>query len=272
MDYEHIGSKPITTGISSNIDEQVAISIEAVSILGLDIVKDRDKVSEFLHNKYKILKNNQSRPGEPYVQLPIDNDFRLRTMLDKIDNNEYRGEKYPKFSVWYKAPWTISSKDVNFFHRNIQRADVNNSGLRHLTGQARLAINDGEKTLEPLIHFADMPYDIENVDSEDKDKTTQIELLHNEIKKYEFENPNFNMIAMDVASYAMIALQRRIKGEKMPFTWGVMNIPCLGRKKTIGGSAINIVHSNANGQLGLGWSRGNRSLLSGIGISIGQNE
>ena len=134
-----------------NISECADVTVQALKILGLDIAKDADYLTELYNEKYSLLLDGQPRSGEPFAQLQLDNDFRLRTMLDKIDNQTYNNKKYQRFSVWYKAPWTKNPTNENFFHKNIRRRDANNASLRHLTGQARLALNDGKNPMEPVI-------------------------------------------------------------------------------------------------------------------------
>lgn len=70
----------------------------------------------------------------------------------------------------------------------------------------------------------------------------------------------------------MLTAHRRITGEKMPIPLGTMLIPELGEKKILGGAAVSIIHTSVIGQIGMGWSRGERSPATGIGISIGCNK
>ncbi len=250
-----------------NVEESVGISVEALSTLGLNVSKDKDYLAELLAYTYKRLVEGQDRPGEPFVHLLIDNDFKLRAMLEKIDGREYYGKKYPRFSNWHRTQWTHNHNDLRHTIKNIGHHN-NDANLKDLTINARLALNDGNSYIEPLIHFANKPFDKGCIDIKDVDKETQQEAFLKEKIEYESINPNFIMDTMDVASYAMLTLHRRIKGESNNIN-GVMIIPELGRKNIIGGSAVSIVHTVSSGQLGLGWSRGNSSDGTGFGISIG---
>lgn len=257
-----------------NITEFVGISVEALSTLGLNVSNDKEYLAELLKYSLKRLYEDQDRPGEPFVQLQIDNDYRLRAMLEKIDGREYFGEKYPRFSNWHKTQWTNSHKDLKHAlmgigHNHTQDHDAKLDGL---TINARLALNDGNCRIEPLIHFSNKPFDKESISPDDVDKITQLDAYDNEKSVYELLNSDHNMMAMNVSSYAMLTLQRRIRGEPQHNIMGTMVVPDLGRKMILGGSAVSIVHTTSVGQLGLGWSRGNSSDGSGFGISVGHNK
>jgi len=269
FEQSNYSSKPNKPPI--NISESVSISVEALSTLGLNVSKDKESLAELLTYSYTSLVEDQDRPGEPFVQLQIDNDYRLRAMLEKIDGREYYGEKYPRFSNWHRTQWTHSHRDLkhtlmNFGHHHHNEDDAN---LKDLTINARLALSDGDSHIEPLIHFSNKPFDKESMNIDGNDSDTQLEAFSKEKIEYELNNPEFNMITMDVASYAMLTLQRRIKGGNFHNIMGTMIIPDLGRKMILGGSAVSIVHTGSSGKLGLGWIRGNSSTGSGFGISIG---
>jgi hypothetical protein len=127
----------------------------------------------------------------------------------------------------------------------------------------------------PFVFFANKPFDKENIkkDDDERDKETQLDAFNVEQASYELENPDFDMFNFDVSTYSMLTLQRRIRGEKWQIPLGTIIIPELGRNKMeLGGLAVSIVHTSAIGQIGLGWSRGERSSGTGIGISIGYNK
>lgn len=255
-----------------NIAECVGVSVEAATILGLDIAKEPELLAEVLKNDYTQLTKGQSRPGEPYIHLPLDNDYQIRKILDKIDGHAYdNGQKYPGFSVWHKTHWTHGAKDISHMFIGLGRHQKNNTDISMLSGQSRLALTDGENPIFPYEHFVNMPHDKVNIkeDDSEKDKETQIDAFKIDREQFEDENPDFDMFTNDVATYVTLTLHRRIKGEKIPVPLGTMIIPNLGRKAIMGGSALAIVHTSATGQIGLGWSRGDRSQGTGIGISIG---
>lgn len=254
-----------------NITESVEVSIEALSILGLDIAKD-PLLFEVLKNDYEQLINKQPRPGEPFVHLPLENDYQLRKMLDIMDEKIYSGKKFPGFSVWHKTNWTHGAEDISHILMGVGKNKKYPANLNSLFGQSRLALSDGENDMIPFVHFADKLFDREVVKKNDNDEQTQIEAFKLYREQYELENPDFDVFTIDVASYAMLTLYRRIKGEKMQTPFGVMIIPELGRKAIMGGSVVSIVHEGAGGQIELGWSRGNRSLGTGLGIAVGSNK
>ena len=68
-----------------NISESVGVSVEAATILGLDIAKEPELLAEVLKNDYTQLIEDQSRPGEPFIHLPLENDYQLRKVLDKFE-------------------------------------------------------------------------------------------------------------------------------------------------------------------------------------------
>ncbi len=241
MSDERLGHLNIPDKLSANIPDAVGVSVEALTILGLDLARDKDALIELLEHDYSQLINDQSRSGEPYVQLALDSDHRLRAMLDAIDGKEYNGHKYPKYTVWNNNSWTSRARNVRHSLKRISQQDTDEISLRGLTGHARLALNDSGSSNTPFMHFTDKPYDKEHHDREDDSKDTQLESLANEKAKYELENPAFNMRTLDVASFAMLVLQKRIRGESENFANGTMTIPDLGRKTMIG--ALRLVLS-----------------------------
>lgn len=255
-----------------NIDESVGVSVEALSILGLKVARDKERLAEDLKNDFTELLNGQNRTGEPYVHLGLDNDYQLREMLEKIDGSEYNGKKYPKFYVWHQAPWTGIHDDFTHKLSDLVKRDKHRSHIEDMSGQSRLALNDGKNFMAPFIHLADMPNDKVNVKKVEKDEKTQLEALGIEKASYKLLNPRFNMYADEVSDYAMLTLVRRIKGEALQIPLGVWIIPNLGRKYILGGSAVSIVHTGPTGRIGLGWLRGDSSEGTGIGLSIGCNK
>lgn len=257
----------------NSIDDAVGVSVEAAQILGLDIAREPNLLTEVLTMDYLQLLNYQSRPGEPFIHLPTENDYQLRKILDRMDDHLYEnGQKYPSFSVWHKTHWTHGANDISHLlmgHRKRHDTDVS-----HLSGQSRIALSDGENPMFPFVHFVNMPFDKENVkrDDNEKDSETQMDAFRVSRDQFESENPDFDMFAMDVASYAMLTLHRRIRGDLNSESLGTLIIPELGRKRIIGGSAVAIAHTSAGGQIGLGWSRGDRSPGTGIGITLGSNK
>ena len=114
-----------------NVEESVGISVEALSTLGLNVSKDKDYLAELLAYTYKRLVEGQDRPGEPFVHLLIDNDFKLRAMLEKIDGREYYSKKYPRFSNWHRTQWTHNHNDLRHTIKNIGHHN-NDANLKDL--------------------------------------------------------------------------------------------------------------------------------------------
>ena len=80
-----------------NIDECVGVSVEALSILGLDIARDKEFLAERLEKGYSHLVNDQPRPGELFPHLPLKNDYQMFKVFEKMDTRIYAGRefKYP---------------------------------------------------------------------------------------------------------------------------------------------------------------------------------
>jgi hypothetical protein len=260
-----------------NIAESVGVSVEALSILGLDIARDKEFLAERLEEGYRHLVNDQPRPGELFPHLPLNNDYQLFKVLEKIDSYPYDGRefKYPKTHVWHHGHWVHGAAFMGNPLMVFERYAENHADISSIPITARLALGDSGNKMFPFNHHGDKPYDKLNVTDEDKDldRITQLDAFNNEQKIFELENPNFDMFTIDVASYALLTLQRRIKGEAWPIPLGVMRLPDLGRSKdSFGKSVVSIVHTSANGQIRLGMSDGGRSSGSGFGESVASNK
>ena len=173
-----------------DVSNSVAVSVEALALLRLDIAKDKMALTEVISKEYEQLITGQTKSGELFVQLQINNDYELRAMLDSIDNCKFNGYSYPKFYVWHKPPWTTGSKQENFILKNVIHHKPN-VDLDKTSGSARLALNDGEDVLTPLIHFKDKPFDTEDVVIDEFSQTTQIEAFKEEKTKYQALNPDY---------------------------------------------------------------------------------
>jgi hypothetical protein len=254
-----------------DIDECVGVSVEAATILGLNISKDKEQLAEVLKNEYLQLIEGQNRPGEPFRHLLLENDYQLRKVLDIIDGHTYDdGRKYSGFSVWYKTHWTRGASDVSHIFTGIGRRQKNHADISDLSGQSRLALTDGGNSLYPYVHLPNMPHDKVNLKEDDGE--TRMEAFKISREVFEDENPDFDMFTNDVAVYSILSLQRRIRGDKVEIPLGTWIIPDLGRTKILGGSALTLMYTSATGQIGMGWTRGDRSMGTGIGISIGRNK
>jgi hypothetical protein len=260
-----------------NISESVGVSVEALSILKLDIARDKEFLAERLEKGYSHLVNDQPRPGELFPHLPLKNDYQLFKLLETIDSREYAGReyKYPKTQVWHHGHWVHGAVLLGNPLMKVDRYAKNHADIRNIPITARLALSDSGNKMFPYNHHGNKPYDHANVTDEDKDsdRITQLEAFNNEQAIFELENPNFDMFTIDVASYALLTLQRRIKGQAWPIPLGVMRLPDLGRSKDeFGKSVVSIVHTSAIGQIGLGMSDGERSSATGFGESIASNK
>jgi hypothetical protein len=259
-----------------NITECVGVSVEAATILGLNIAKDPEQLNEVLKNEYLKLIEGQNRPGEPFRHLPLENDYQLRKMLDIIDDHTYDGDrKYTRFSVWHKTHWTHGAKDISHLLMGLGRHQKHSADLVDLVGQSRLALTDGENPIFPFVHFSDKPHSKENVSKDDneKDSETQLEAFEARREIYELNNPNFDMFYFDAATCVILGLQSRIRGDKYNALFGAVILPELGQSKDkLGQPAVSMFHITAIGQIGLGLSRGDRSFGTGVGIAVGYNK
>jgi hypothetical protein len=274
MTPENPNYAPIPRDKPLSISDSVGVSIEAAKILGLDIARDPELLRSVLTNDYERLFNGQSRPGEAYIHLDVDTDYKLIQMLDVIDDIEYDGTTFPKHDIWHPhTHWTGGTSEIKHLLVGLGKHHKHADSFKGSSGQSHIALNDGENFLAPFAHFTNQPYDKHNVSDDDRAHGvhTQLESLSLETAKFEAENPGFYMTSLDVASFAMLVLQKRIKGESLQYAFGAMVIPDLGRRALINESHVRIVHIRATGQMGLGKLRGNPSQGSGVGLIIGHN-
>ncbi|NTW62335.1 hypothetical protein HGB25_02925 [Candidatus Saccharibacteria bacterium] len=256
------------TSPSAKASEDVAVAVQALDMLGL--VDDPDQLTESYLYQYDVLLKQQTRPGEFFIQVPISSpDFCLRSMISVIDGDNYGGgRQYPPTEVWetlwgvnnYKLGYTYGEASQIGFGRNIMASDF--------AMHPRLAVNDGPDDREPLLHFIDRPM-FEQCDKDDK---TQMQLLAETKGDFEVEFPEFYMAPLNVASVAMIALQRRIKGEPMPIEWGLMRIPYMGQKPVRHAGMTVAGVKSRNSQLIIDGAKNPRVISDGIGLSVGINE
>src|SRR5680860_888803 len=222
MAIKYLGNPNMPGGSSANIPEAVGVSVEALSMLNLKVATDKEALAEKLKQEYTQLVAGQDRSGEPYVQLELDSDNSLRAMLDTIDGNMYNGHTYPMTSIWHDTSWTSRGKNISGSPKSIIQQDDEGVGSSELTGHSRLALGDGVNLKTPYIHFTNKPYDEMSLDPDSVKKETQLEALAKEKEQYESSDPDFNMKTMDVASFAMLVLQHRIRGETKDSLHGVM--------------------------------------------------
>ncbi|HUC96393.1 MAG TPA: hypothetical protein VMR16_01880 [Candidatus Saccharimonadales bacterium] len=271
MTPENLGylSKPDAKPV--NISDCVGVSVETAQMLDMDIAQDPELLKEVLTNEYGQLINGQSRPGEPFIHPDIDTNYKLMQMLDAIDKIEPKGRTYPKHNVWYKTHWTSGTKDIKHLIIGLGYHSRNPDSFRAVSGQPRIALNDGKNFMAKFAHHTNQPYDKENLSDEDRAHGvhTQLESLSLDIVQFKTENPGFYLTSLDVASIAWIVCQKHIKGESLKDAFGAMAIPDLGRRAIMGDSRVRVVYCGPTEQIGLGSLRGDPSPGMGIGQAVG---
>lgn len=137
---------------------------------------------------------------------------------------------------------------------------------------ARLAVYNLTAKQEPLLHFRNQPYDINNIDYEETDHQTQLDAVALAKRKYESEgHQGLAMTALNAKAVAFIGLVRRIKGEAMPVNFWYMRDATLPSKTFTAYSLIGSV-SFYQERFNLTGSEGQASSYYGVGLSVGPKE
>ncbi|NTW62336.1 hypothetical protein HGB25_02930 [Candidatus Saccharibacteria bacterium] len=230
-----------------SVAEDVGVSMEALRILGIN--DDPEQQAEILTAKYTRLREGQPRSGELFVHLPIDDtSFCLRAMIKAVDIEGYTNGRGSD-SYIYPGSWIDG--DLWKFD------DYNTKPLDAVQNDARLAVSYGMDDREPLLHFLDQSID------------DQLKSLASAQVDYAKENPEFRMTVMDGASFVMLALQRRIKGEVPPVNWGLMRLP-FHRREVIDRIEFGAHVSSREDRLKFGRSFTYKEPNKGIGLSVGE--
>jgi len=241
-----------------SVGSDVEVAVEALGLVGL--INDRDIVTASVTEGFNQLKDS-ARTGEAYVQLPR-HVVTLGQLITSLDNGNFAKE-YPKTYVW-DALWTPGKNKDGY---KVEELGNLEPGHSETTWQphARLAVHNPSNPRESLLHFLDMPFDGKYATD---GQLTQLDAVVDARQAYEAEHPQFNLRALNAAAVVMLALQRRIKGEPMPITWGFMRDATLTRKTVGGDSCVGRVYSRG-AELGLIGSDGGAVPGEGVGLSVG---
>lgn len=261
-----------------NFGDPAAVTVEALNLLGR--ITDRDEALDTIATAYADLSQGVSQPGELYVLPALGAGLTLKDMLTFADGASYPGDRtYPQ-----TYPLTQNASDFNnrlWFPQDptkegysldeINRTDVAKDGGGSPVAAApaaRFALKTGSVSEDPLLHFLGLPYDDMYPEA---GKSTQLA----ELDKVQAEfaangaNKGLALTPINAAGFTILALQARIRGEKLPVSWGFMRIPQLGRKTVVGYSVVGGVDSDG-GQLGFGYSDGFGLGNAGVGLEVGR--
>jgi hypothetical protein len=263
-----------------NFQDPAAVTVEALNLLGR--ITDRDEALDTIATAYADLSQGVSQPGELYVLPALGAGFTLRDMLTFADGANYPGDRtYPQ-----TYPLTQNASDFNnrlWFPQDpttegysldeINRTDVAKDGGEAPVATApaaRFALKTGSASEDPLLQFLGLPYDEMYAG---KGEATQLaELAKSQVEFAANEaNEGLALTPINAAGFTMLALQARIRGEKLPVSWGFMRIPQLGRK-SVGRSSIVGSGSSYEGQLWFSHSAGRGFDHIGVGLEVGQVE
>ncbi len=259
--------------VDVNVSDRAALAMEALRILGR-VGADADETLESIRKDFGTL---GQEAGETYVQLPFGSGFTPLNMLQAMDRARYPfilvypdQHTYPDTSrdLWLPQ----SSKYRGYSLAEINRLDVVAPGKAEPAvrpAHARLALTSGPRSEEPLLHLLDMPYD--KTTSTKWRQLTQLDQLAAKKTQFDAAHPNLELNAINLAGFAMIALQRRIEGKVMPASWGFMIVPQPGRLTLDRRTLVSRVYSYG-GQLKLDLSPGKANPFGGVGFSVGLNE
>lgn len=240
-----------------NAGDDIGKLIEGLEVLGLD------HYTESIRDDYEALENSGVE-GERYVQLPR-GVLELPNIIKAIDGAEYPdGHEYPPTYV-YPGLWT-PGVDLDGY----SASDIGNLGVDRKDEiwrpHVRIAVHSPECPEEPLLHFLEMPFDSKYA----KGRETQLDAVAKAAAEYGEAHPDFEMVPLNGPGVAMVALNRRMRGEVMPTEkWGFMYDATLPRKSPGGGSVIGRITAFEDGMLRFGGDYGYKSDGAGVGISVG---
>jgi hypothetical protein len=243
-----------------NMADEVGASVDALDMLGL--VEDREQVTESVKADFASLEDS-GVAGEKFVQLPR-GVIELPEIIKILDGASYPdGRTYPETYV-YDRLWTPGTDPNGYgaFDVGNLAADRKDEDWQP---HARVAVHNPDSPDEPLLHFLNMPFDNEYAK---KRQETQLDAIDKAAQEYGTAHEGFEMTPLNAVGVAMIALSRRIKGEKTPMSWGFMRDATLSRKTVDGGSYVGDVDS-LDGGLRFVRSDGRADSGVGVGLSVG---
>lgn len=261
-----------------------AVTVEALDMLGRieGGREEKEEVRKAIAIEYATLLGRVSQPGELYVLPPLGSGFTLEDMLTLAD-----GASYPEGRT-YAQTYPLSNNSPDFNNRlwfpkdssvegysteEINRTDVAKDGEEApmaTVATARIALKTGSVAEDPLLQFLGLPYDEMYAGEGEATQLAELTKAQAEFAANE-ANKGLALTPINAAGFTMLALQARIKGEKLPVSWGFMRIPQLGRKTVGGSSVVGDVRSDG-GQLLFGDSYGNALGDDGVGLEVGQVE
>ncbi len=257
------GFRTVTHTSEVNVSDHIGASVKALGLLGL--VKDQDRVTEFVTNEYHGLLSRAGKVGEAYIQLPRSL-ITLEGIISTLDNAPYSssGIQYSKTYVNYEL-WDSKVQQDGYKAEELDNLTLGGNG--DFAPHARLAVYNPANEEEPLLHFLYKPFDKLYAK---EDQHSQLEAIDEAINLYQDKgHEDFAITPLNVKALAFIALVRRIKGEKMPMTSGYMQDATLPRKTVSGYSVVGCGFSNWD-EFFLHWSNGSAVSGSfGVGLSVG---
>lgn len=258
-----ISPEVVTQPKPLDINDAAAVTTEALSILNM-IGPDREAAYESISAEYRALTEvikDTNETGELYVDIPYST-IATAAMVEAIDGRSFGG--YPETYV-YDNLWTPGIETGSYTDADLAKSSGNEP-------TAQLARYADEVSEEPLLHFLNMPYDdyAKKEYNPEADKT-QLEAIAEQKDALESVYPEFVVSALGHRAFLLLGLQHRIKGQKMPVSWGFMRDGNLPRTKVGRNSVVGFV-SSRRGQLGLGYSDGDASPYGGVGLSVGLKE
>jgi hypothetical protein len=242
-----------------NVSDEVGAAVLALDMLGL--VEDHEQVTESITASFGDLAASK-QPGEAYIQVPRKL-VSLPGIIEVLDGAKYPGDReYPDTWV-YRDLWIPGTDEGSFEAEDIGNLEL---GQRDdFPPHARIAVHNPNSHEERLLHYLGQPFD-EMYAKEGEE--TQLQSFARSKTLLEAAHEDFALTPLNANAVAMIALTRRIKGEKMPFGWGFMRDATLPRKTVDGDSLVGFVDSRG-GQLGLDGSYGFALPYVGLGLSVG---
>lgn len=240
--------------------DDVGAAVEALSLI--TPLHDRSKVEESVREDFaRALESGVS--GEPYIHVP-DSVASLGQIVQALDNGTFR-TYYLSTDVSHQF-WAPGTGLERYTRDAIGLGDGLVAGRQV---HARIAVRGSEIQEEPLLHFLGLPCDEYARQTWDPEaEATQLEKVAETRQAFEAEHPDFNVVPLDASAVGFIALMRRIKGERMPISCGVMHDASLPRRAVYAGSFVGSVSSYV-GQLHLGVMDGRAANYIGVGLSVG---
>lgn len=258
-----ISPEVVTQPKPLDINDAAAVTLEAFSILNV-VGPDREATYESIASAYASLTElvtGANETGELYVDIPYST-ITTAVMVEAIGGHSFGG--YPETYV-YDNLWTPGIETGSYTDADLAKSSGNEP-------TAQLARYADEVSEEPLLHFLNMPYDdyAKKEYNPEADKT-QLEAIAEQKDALESVYPEFVVSALGHRAFLLLGLQHRIKGQKMPVSWGFMRDGNLPRTKVARGPVVGCVDSSW-GQLSLRSSGGYAYLRGGVGLSVGLKE